>query len=138
VTRTDRTRREDPARADGYAEVGRRLLVAGRSILAQHDPRHASALAVLAVHAGIAFADAVCIRKGGRKSASSDHAAAVRLLRATLGNRLPLATERALDRLLAAKERLEYQGFVVPMREAATIFELGERCAAWAERELVT
>jgi hypothetical protein len=62
----------------------------------------------------------------------------VRLLRAALGNRLPVVTERAWGRLLAEKDRLEYQGYVVPMREAATIFELAERCAAWAEQELVT
>ena len=61
MTRTDRVRRVDPARADGYAEVGRRLLLAGRAILDGADARHASALAILAVHAGIAYADAVGI-----------------------------------------------------------------------------
>lgn len=137
MTRTDRTRREDPARADSYAEVGRRLVAAGRAILAQHDPRHASALAILAVHAAIAFADAVCIRRGGRKSTSPDHTAALRLLRAILGNRFPATAERALTRLLAEKDRLEYQGYVVVLREAATLFALAEVCGVWAEQVLV-
>jgi len=136
VTRADRTRSVDPTRADSYAEVGRRLLLAGRAILDGGDPRHASALAILAVHAGIAYADAVCILRGGRKSASADHAAALRLLRGILGNRLPDATARALQRLIAEKDRFEYQGLVVAMREAAAAFTAAERIGAWAENLL--
>ena len=76
MTRTDRGKRVDPSRADSYAEVGRRLLHAGRAMLAQGDERHASALAILAVHAMIAFSDAVSVHVGGRKSTSTDHVAA--------------------------------------------------------------
>ena len=138
MTRTDRFRRVDPVQADSYAEVGRRLLLAGRTMLERGDPRHAPALAILAVHATIAFADAVCVHRGGRKSASADHMSAVRLLRATLGQRLPDRVERDLSRLLAEKDRFEYQGYVVQMREAAAVFERAERCAAWAEQALVS
>ena len=136
MTRTDRTRRVDPARADSYAEVGRRLLLAGRAILDGGDSRHASGLAILAVHAGIAYADAVCILRGGRKSASADHAAALRLLRAILGTRLPDGMARALQRLIAAKDRFEYEGMLVTMRDAAAAFEAAERFGAWAENVL--
>lgn len=133
MTRTDRVRRVDPSRADGYAEVGRRLLLAGRAIIEQGDPRHASGLAILAVHAGIAYADAVAIRRGGRKSASQDHAAALKLLRDVLGNEFPVAMARTLQRLLSEKDRVEYQGFAVPMREAVAVFEAAERFGTWAE-----
>lgn len=136
MTRTDRTRRVDPARADAYAEVGRRLLLAGRAVLDGGDPRHATGLAILAVHAGIAYADAVCILRGGRKSASADHAAALRLLRAILGNRLPEAMARTLERLVADKDRFEYQGMVVTMRDATAAFAAAERFGAWAENLL--
>ena len=137
MTRTDRVHRVDPARADSYAEVGRRLLLAGRAIQAQGDARHASALAILAVHAAIAFADAVAIRKGGRKSSSADHAAAARLLRAVLGARLPEPVAKAFARLVSEKDRFEYQGYVVPTREAAAVFALAEQVAAWAEDALL-
>lgn len=137
MTRTDRTRRVDPAHSDGYAEVGRRLLSAGRAIRQQGDPRHASALAILAVHAAIACTDAVCIRHGGRKSASPDHQAAQRLLRAVLGNRLPKPVERSLGRILEGKDLFEYQGYAVPLKEATALFDAAERYAVWAEHALV-
>ena len=38
---------------------------AGRVIVEHGDARHATALAILAVHAAIAFADAVAIHAGG-------------------------------------------------------------------------
>jgi hypothetical protein len=137
VTRTDRFHRVDPAQADGYAEVGRRLLLAGRAILERGDQRHAPALAILAVHAGIAFADAVCVRKGGRKSTGGDHTAVVRLLRGILGAGLPDKVERDLGRLIAEKDRFEDQGYVVAMREAAAVFDRAERCGIWAEQVLL-
>lgn len=131
--RTDRTRRVEPARADGYAEIGRRLLLAGRTMAAQGDPAHASALAILAVHATIAFTDASCIRFGGKKSASSDRSAAVGLLRATLRERLPAAIARAVLRVVGRNDRVEYEGYVVRSTEAGRLFEHAERVGAWAE-----
>lgn len=133
MSRTDRTRRVEPARADGYAEIGRRLLLAGRTMAAQNDPEYASALAILAVHATIAFTDAVCIRFGGKKSASNDHGAAVALLRATLRERLPAAVERAVLRVVREKDSVEYDGYVVRRAEADRLFEHAERIGAWAE-----
>lgn len=136
MTRIDRTRRVAPARADTFAEVGRRLLSAGRAIQEQDDPRHASALAILAVHAVIAQADAVCVHGGGRKSVSSDHEAALRLLRGILGTHLPDAMAKAFARVVSEKDRFEYQGYVVTMAEAAAVFKLADRFGAWAERVL--
>ena len=133
MTRTDRSKGVDPARADGFAELGRRLLHAGRTIRELGDPRHASALAILAVHAAIGYADAMCVRRGGRKSSSADHAAAVRLLRAILRTDLPARIERDLGRLLAEKDRLEYEGAAVRQEEAERLFDVAERVGAWAE-----
>lgn len=138
MARLDRTKRVDPGQADNYAELGRRLLHAGRLVAERGDARHASALAILSVHAAIAYADAVAIHAGGRKSASGDHDAAVRLLRAILGTRLPAATERTLARLLSEKDRFEYQGYLATMREAVPLFERAEKVASWAEGTLTT
>jgi len=137
VARVDRTKRVDPGRADGFAEVGRRLLLAGRSVAAQRDPRHASGLAILAVHAVIVFADALSIASSGRKSTSPDHAATVKLLRSSLGARLPKEMDRLVERVVAEKDRFEYQGYVATAKEADAVFAKAERFAAWAESALI-
>jgi len=137
VTRADRAKRIDPAQADFYAELGRRLMHAGRAIVERDDTRHASALAILSIHAAIAFADAVTVHVGGRKSTSADHHAASRLVRATLGPRLSAGVETALSRLVGEKDRFEYQGYLATMREAAVLYAHAEKIGAWAEGVLV-
>lgn len=136
MARTDRAKRVDPVRADGFAEIGRRLLIAGRTMLEHRDPRHASALAILAIHAVIAFTDALCVRFGGKKSTSADHAAAIKLLRGILGARLPREMERAVDRVLREKDRFEYEGYVATLKEAEAVFTKAERFGAWTEEML--
>ena len=138
MAKTDRAQRIDPAQADNYAEVGRRLILAGRSMMERADARHASALAILSVHAVIAYADSVCIHLGGRKSTSADHQAAVALLRSIMGPRLASATERSLLRVLSEKDRFEYQGYVATMREAQQLFARAEGIATWAEPVLTS
>lgn len=137
MTRLDRVKRVDPSQADGYAELGRRLLHAGRAIVEQGDPRHTSALAILSIHAAIAFADAVTIHSAGRKSTSADHHAAPRLLSATLGDRVPPAIGTALARLVAEKDRFEYQGHLATMREGQSLYAHAERIGAWADGVLI-
>ncbi|MBI3982054.1 MAG: hypothetical protein HY337_04025 [Gemmatimonadetes bacterium] len=138
MARVDRAKQVDPAHADMYAEVGRRLLLAGRAMLERGDARHAPALAIVSIHATIAFADAVCIHAAGKKSTSPDHEAAARLLRSVAGQRLPKPTERTLQRLLGEKNRLEYEGYVATMKEAQELLLRAERFAAWAEEVLLT
>jgi hypothetical protein len=138
MVRTDRVKRTDPARADSYAEVGRRLLHAARAITEQGDARHASALAILAVHGVIAFADAVSIHSGARRSTSADHQAMLALLRDTLGNRLGDKVAKDIQRVIAEKDRFEYQGYVADLAEARTLLDRAERVGAWCEEWLVT
>lgn len=137
MARTDRAKRTDPARADSYAEVGRRLLHAARAITEQGDARHASALAILAVHSVIAFADAVAIHTGGRRSTSADHTAVHALLREVLGNRLPDKTSKDIQRVIAEKDRFEYQGYIADMKEARALLDRAERVGAWCEEWLI-
>lgn len=137
MTRTDHTKRIDPAQADSYAELGRRLLHAGRAAMERGDVAHASALAILSVHAGIAFADAAVIHVSGKKSSGSEHRAAVRLLRAAFGPRLPTGIETSLNRLLSEKDRFEYQGYLASMREASVAFAHAAKIATWTEGVLI-
>lgn len=138
MTRTDRVKRVDPARAARYAEVGRRLVHAGRTMVNHADRQHASAIAILAVHAVIAYADAVTIHFGGRKSTSTDHSAVCKLLRETLGNRLPDAQAKLIARVVSEKDQFEYQGYVATWAEATALLQRAERVGAWVEEVLVT
>lgn len=138
MVRADRAKTTDPARADSFAEVGRRLLSAARAISEQGDSRHGSALAVLAVHTVIAVADAVTIHTGGRRSTSADHAAVLALLRDVLGNRLPDRIGKDLQRVIAEKDHYEYQGYVAGLAESRTLLDRAERVAAWGEEWLNT
>ena len=136
MAKSDRAKRTDPARADSYAEVGRRLLHAARAITEQGDARHASALAILAVHSVIAYADAVVIHSGGKRSTSADHTAVLALLRDVLGNRLPEKVAKDVQRVVAEKDKFEYQGYVASMSEARTLLDRAERIGAWCEEWL--
>lgn len=138
MARTDRAKRTDPARADSYAEVGRRLLHAARAITEQGDERHASALAILAVHATIAYADAVAIHSGGRRSTASEHTAVLTLLRDVLGNRLTAGIAKDMQRVIAEKDKFEYQGYVADLAEARMLLDRAERTAAWCEQWMNT
>lgn len=138
MTRTDRAKRVDPASAESYAEVARRLVHAGRTIVDHSDRRHASAVAILAVHAVIAYADAVTIHVSGRKSTSSDHSAVGKLLRETLGKRLPDAQAKLIARVISAKDQFEYQGYVATWAEASGLLQRAERVGAWVEEVLAT
>ena len=51
--------------------------------------------------------------------------------------RTPARVERDLGRLLAEKDRLEYEGAVVRLEEAARLLDVAERVGAWAEGVVV-
>lgn len=138
MSKAERAKRVDPSQADRYADVGRSLLNAGRTLAELGDKNHASALAILSVHAAIAFGDAAAIHAGGRKSTSSDHSAAVRLLRTILGPRFPATTEKAMKRVISEKDKFEYQGDVATMSDAGRLFGLAEQVGRWAEEILTS
>lgn len=114
------------------------LLLTGRVVREHSDARHASALAILSVHAVIAYIDSVCVHLGGRKSTSSDHRSAVALLRSIMGSRLAKMTETSLLRVLSEKDRFEYQGYVATQREAEQLLGRAERLGTWAESVLTS
>ncbi len=100
------------------------------------DPHHASAIAILSVHAVIAYCDAVCIGFSGLKSTSPDHKDALRVLRACVGSEVPAGLATAALRVLREKAQFEYQGYLATRVEAAALQAKAERFAAWAEGTL--
>jgi hypothetical protein len=109
---------------------------AGRTIEGIGDARHASALAILCVHAVIAFVDSLCVRFAGKKSTSMDYLASIKLLRSALGSTLPNEVERLVERIVSEKDRFEYQGYVATQKEARALMKRAEQFAAWTERRL--
>jgi len=138
MARTDRTKSIDPSRADSYAELGRRLMDGADLILELGEPGHASALAILSIHAVIAFSDAATIHRAGRKSRSADHEAGLTVLSAAFGSALPASVVKAIRKVVSEKSRFEYQGYVATMAEGRAVYDQAKKVRAWVEAVLVT
>ena len=88
-----------------------------------------------AILAAIAYADAITAAYGGMVN-QTDHRAATKLLRDTLGKTLPDAQERRFARLLGRKDEVSYGAR--PGRDddaSQTVEQLGE-FATWARATL--
>lgn len=53
-----------------------------------------------------------------------------------MGNRVPNRMLSVVCGVLCAKERFEYEGYIVGLKEAVPVLEAAERYAAWAEQVL--
>lgn len=135
MARTDRTRAEPRERAPAYRDQGRIFLDAANALASQArgNESYGSAIALLVVHASIAFTDSLTIGFAGRKS-TGIHAQAGHLLTAALGARLPTTERQRLARLLSEKDSIAYQGRYYPLDEARKLLVGAQRFAAWAER----
>lgn len=135
MTRTDRFRRESRARAPGFRDQGRVFLVAAEALASQSEENesYGSAIALLAVHAGIAYADALTIVFAGKKSAGA-HDRLPALLGDALGNRLPASRRNELSRLVGEKDAIAYQGKYYPLSDAGRRLREARQFANWAEQ----
>lgn len=89
----------------------------------------------MCVHSAIAYADALCIRARGVKSASGDHTDAAELLQGTVPIRSPSdrAAIRNLRAMLQQKDDVSYSARLVRRADAERLLERLEAFAAWAE-----
>ncbi len=127
--KTDRKEipRDDSARfarvADGFYRAAELAL--------EHDYRGAAGL--LFVHAGIAYADAVCIARRGVRSSSDRHQDALTLFREAAGSEPGGdAALGHLRRLLDEKSRLAYTGDEPTAAETAAFQKHAARFRDWA------
>jgi hypothetical protein len=124
---TKRTNRSaaDRDRASGFAESGRRFLEGANS---EFELENWDSAALLFVHSGIAYADAVSVRRRGEKAAGENHADSVVLFgEATAG--IPGRDEAVshLRRLIEEKTRVSYIGTAVRKTEAHALRQHAER-----------
>lgn len=112
-------------KAEGHLSQGLEALAAGRWDTA----------VLLAVHAGISAADAVCIAHHGLRSISQTHMDQVRLIRHLFPG--DDGAKRASDQLAALLDRkstVEYEGRLYQAHDAETATKHAERLVAWARK----
>jgi hypothetical protein len=133
MVKLGRTRQEDRSRAAKYAAVGRSLLRTARDLEQMGEPKYGNGLAIVAIHAAIAYTDALTVAYREIKSTDGEHTRAAEVLVHALGSR---ADARQVDRLrgiLDAKSHASYSGNYYTLRDGREILQELERFAEWAE-----
>jgi hypothetical protein len=131
-----RGRRKDTDRhqAAKYRNVGSALLQSAKDLedLATDETRYGNAISVIAIHAAIAYNDAITIAYGGFKSTEGEHVRAPDALLAALKNPSPEAVD-LLRAVVKKKDAVSYQGVYSTMADASAILRKAESFCAWAE-----
>jgi hypothetical protein len=134
VVARDLTKQVDRVTADRYRRVAVALLSSASVLrdLADTDSSSGNAIGVLAIHAAIAWTDALCIAFGGRKSTGShDRASAV--LEDVLGARSDARQVKALRSILGDKDRVAYTGDMYSVKDGLKLLTKVEQFGKWAD-----
>jgi hypothetical protein len=136
MVKRGRARSIDPAQALRYRTVGESLLrsAGGMVELSDLDRYYGNAIAIVCIHAVIAYNDALTVAFGGVKSTEGDHARAADLLQSALGPRASPEMVKLARSLLTLKDRVSYQGQYYTGDEAVQLFRRADEFCAWAER----
>jgi hypothetical protein len=132
------TKREDRSRAASYHAIGKALLETARALDIIGEERYGNGLGIVAVHAAIAYTDALTIAYREVKSVDGNHTAAADVLVHALGTRADQQQVRRLRRVLEAKSHVSYGGHRYSLEEGREILVLVTRYSAWAEEMLAT
>jgi hypothetical protein len=135
VVRSGSHKTVDRSQAERYRRVGVSLLASAwalESIAVAGDP-YGNAIGVVAVHAAIAYNDALTIAFRGIKSTEGDHRKAADVLQQALGHRAAAEQVSRLRSILALKDRISYGGQYYTLQEAQQLLQSAEAFAEWAE-----
>lgn len=135
MVRSGSAKEVDPSRAEKYRRVGASLLSSAHalvSVAVTGDP-YGNAIGVVAVHAAIAYNDALTIAYRGIKSTEGDHRKAADVLQRALGHRARPEEVARLRSILALKDRISYGGQYYSLEEAQALLRDAEAFATWAE-----
>lgn len=103
-----------------------------RDLLELGEARYGNGLAIVAIHAVIAYTDALTVAYGGLESIDGDHARAEELLAEVLGPRLPAAERRRLHAILNAKSHVSYSGADYTLADARKVLARVDAFVEWA------
>ena len=113
--------------------VARGLRKSAADIVLLAEEGHGNAIAIVAIHSAINYADALCIAYGGFKSSEGEHERAVDALKQALGNRTDSAQASKLLSILKEKDAASYQGVYYTLAQAQRLVRKLEAFADWAE-----
>jgi hypothetical protein len=138
MNRTGKRKAIDPSHFAKYRNVGRALRqsVNDLAILSEDGDEYGNATGICAIHACIAYGDAICIQFGGFKSSAGEHVRAADALREVLGNRLDERAFKAFRRALSEKDQISYQGDYYTVDQARSVVDAMNTFCDWAEATL--
>jgi len=124
----------DRSQAERYRHVAASLLARAQALeaIATAGDPYGNAVGVVAIHAAIAYNDALTVAYRGIKSTEGDHRKAADVLQRALGHR---ASPEQVDRLrsiLLYKDRISYGGQFYRLDEACRLLREVEVFCAWA------
>ncbi|HKP74414.1 MAG TPA: hypothetical protein VJT67_02675 [Longimicrobiaceae bacterium] len=124
----------DRSVAEKYRRVALSFLEGARILaeLADENDPTGNAIAVITVHAAIAWSDALTIAYAGMKSTDGDHNRAADLLHNALGARIDAQALRSLRMVLHKKDTVAYRGDYYRVPDALALLERAEEFCAWA------
>ncbi len=135
MTRKLKTKRVDRAHASTYLHKARGFRADAETMASFQGEFSGNGLAVLCVHAAIAYADALAVRAGEVKSASGEHLDAVDLLESVvrIATDADRAAINALRYVLQRKDEVSYMATLVRPNDAARVLDRLQRFGDWAE-----
>ena len=128
-----RTKEEERSRAVKYRAIGRALVETAGALDLIADAKYGNGLAIISVHAAIAYTDALTVAFRGVKSVDGDHVRAADVLEFALGPQVDASQVKLLRRILDEKSEASYGANLYSLDEGRRLLRRVEMYAAWAE-----
>ncbi|HEU4648266.1 MAG TPA: hypothetical protein VFS33_04345 [Gemmatimonadales bacterium] len=129
-----RKRLVDRSQAPSYYAVARAFRTSAEALaeLAGQSDTYGNAIALLAIHAAIGYADTLAVAFGGQKS-TDDHARAPDLLQGVLKAQMPAEMVKTLRAVIGAKDEVSSQGAYYPLEDGRRLLAKAARFCVWAD-----
>jgi hypothetical protein len=138
MVRLGKTKHEDRGRAAKYQAVGRALLGTAGDLALMGEGKYGNGLAIIAIHAAVAYTDALTVAYREIKSTDGEHLRAAEVLVHALGSAAhPQQVSRLLG-ILDAKSHASYSGNYYTLEDGREILRELERYVEWAEERLAS
>lgn len=135
MVKRGRRKRMDRSAARKHHRVARSLRQSALDLSepAEDGDRYGNAIAIIAIHAAVAYGDALCIAYGGFKSTEGEHQRAAEALDDALGSHGEPQRMKDFRAILDEKDAVAYQGVYYTIADARKVVERLDRFARWAE-----
>ncbi|MEX0893605.1 MAG: hypothetical protein WEB88_15670 [Gemmatimonadota bacterium] len=127
------TKRQDRSTAAKYHAVGQALLRTAHDLETLAEAKYGNGLAIVAIHAAIAFTDALSTAYREIRSTDGDHRRGAEVLMHALGHRADPDQIERLRRILDAKTHASYSGNYYTLEQGQRILRETEAFSSWAE-----